>query len=165
MVDLESSLRDVLLREEPEVPPAHTTVDALAALERTGDLPVDVLRRYAFADPAVALALLEAANAAGAPRVAALPAAEERLGEAEFVRIVRTVRDDRAVSAGPLATARHRAWRGAVVSAMLCRELARDRGVSPDEAYVCGLLHDVGRIAAFAAFERLVGGMRPRGPV
>jgi putative nucleotidyltransferase with HDIG domain len=166
MVDLESSLRDVLLREEPEVPPAHTTVDALAALERTGDLPVDVLRRYAFADPAVALALLEAANAPGAPSVAALTEAEERLGEAEFVRIVRTVRDDRpAVAAGPLATARHRAWRGAVVSAMLCRELARDRGVSPDEAYVCGLLHDIGRIAAFAAFERLVGGMRPRGPV
>jgi putative nucleotidyltransferase with HDIG domain len=48
---------------------------------------------------------------------------------------------------------------------MLCRELARDRGVSPDEAYVCGLLHDVGRLAAFAAFERLVAGTRPRGRV
>jgi HD-like signal output (HDOD) protein len=166
MLDLESSLRDVLLGEEPEVPPAHTTVDALAALERTGDLPLDELRRYAFADPAVALALLEAANATGAPPVMSLPAAEARLGEAGFVRVVRAVRDRGAGgSTGPLSSARRRAWRASVVSAMLCRELARDRGVAPDEAYVCGLLHDVGRLAAFAAFERLVGGMRPRGPV
>lgn len=166
MVDLESSLRDALLREEPDVPPAHTTVDAIAALERTGDLSLDELRRYAFADPAAALALLEAANEPGGPQIVSLPEAEARLGEDGFVRVLRQVRLRGAGGpAGPLASARRRAWRASVVSAMLCRELARDRGVSPDEAYACGLLHDVGRVAAFAAFERLVGGMRPRGPV
>jgi putative nucleotidyltransferase with HDIG domain len=165
MVDLESSLRDVLLREEPEVPPAHATLDALAVLERAGDLALDELRRYAFADPAIAVALLEAANLTGAEAVASLPDAEARLGEAGFVRVVRAALDRErcASSGGPLAAARRRGWRAAVVSAMLCRELARDRGVPSDEAYVCGLLHDVGRLAAFAAFERLVAGTRPRG--
>lgn len=166
MIDLESSLRDVLLQEEPEVPPAATTVDVLVALERTGDLPLDELRRQAFADPAAALALLEAANAPGAPAVASLPEAEARLGEDGFVRVLRAIRRrSPAPATGPLAAARRRAWRASVVSALLCRELARDRGVSPDEAYAAGLLHDVGRLAAYAAFERLSGGMRPRGPV
>jgi putative nucleotidyltransferase with HDIG domain len=97
--------------------------------------------------------------------VVSLPEAEVRLGEDGFVRVVREVRQRQpALPAGALASARRRAWRASVVSAMLCRELARDRGVSPDEAYTCGLLHDVGRLAAFAAFERLVGGMRPSGP-
>jgi len=165
MVDLESSLRDVLLREEPEVPPAHTTLDALAALEPTGDLALDELRRYAFADPAIAVALLEAANPTGTEAIASLPGAEARLGEAGLVRVVRATldRERSASSGGPLAAAQRRGWRAAVVSAMLCRELARDRGVPSDEAYVCGLLHDVGRLAAFAAFERLVAGTRPRG--
>src|SRR5690242_14680172 len=104
MLDLESSLRDVLLGEEPDVPPAHTTIDAFAALEQTGDLPLDDLRRYAFADPAVALALLEAANPPGEPVVVSLPAAEARLGETGFVRVVRAVRERApAVTAGPLA--------------------------------------------------------------
>jgi putative nucleotidyltransferase with HDIG domain len=166
MLDLESSLRDVLLREEPEVPPSHTTLDALAALERSGDLALDELRRYAFADPAVALALLEAANASGGPEVVSLQAAEARLGEDGFVQVVRAIRRrEPAVAVGPLASARRRAWRASVVSAMLCRELARDRGVPPEEAYVCGLLHDVGRLAAFATFERLAAGMRPQGTV
>jgi hypothetical protein len=41
---------------------------------------------------------------------------------------------------------------------MLCRELARERGVAPEEAYACGLLHDVGGLVALAAFERIAGG-------
>src|SRR5512138_3533855 len=141
MVDLETSLRAVLLGTDLEVPPAHTTVDALAALERTGDLGLDELRRFAFADPAVALALLEAANASGGSPVASLPEAEARLGEDGFVEVVRAVRlREPSVPGGPLTAARRRAWRGAVVSAMLCRELARERGVPPDEAYAAGLL-------------------------
>jgi HD-like signal output (HDOD) protein len=162
MLDLEAALGEVLLGGEPEVPAAPATVRAVAALERAGDLPLDELRRYAFADPAVAAALLGAANAVpGAERVASLPDAEARLGAVEFVRLVRAVaRRVPSPGEGPLEEARRRAWRSAVVSAMLCRDLARARGVSPEEAYAAGLLHDVGRIAALAAFERLAAGTR-----
>ena len=56
---------------------------------------------------------------------------------------------------------RQRTWRVAVVSAALCRELARARGLPPEDAYTCGLLHDVGRLAAFVALERVAAGRRP----
>ncbi len=163
MLDLDASLGDALLREDPDVPAAAATVHALAELERRGDLAVDELRRYAFADPAVAAELLAAANGlVGVDPVSSLPDAEARLGEAAFVSVVRAVvRRAPSPAGGPLADARERAWRAAVVSAMLCRELARERGVDPEEAYACGLLHDAGRLAALAAFERLSAGTRP----
>jgi hypothetical protein len=162
MLDLEASLGDALFRGEPEIPPASATVRAVAELEARGDLSVPELRRYAFADPAVAAELLAAANGVvGLDPVVTLPGAEARIGEAAFVRVTREVVErSRSRPAGPLALSIDRAWRGAVVSAMLCRELARDRGVDPEEAYACGLLHDAGRLAALAAFERLVAGMR-----
>jgi HD-like signal output (HDOD) protein len=162
VLDLEASLGDVLLRGEPEVPLADSTARALAALWLRSDLSLDELRRHAFADPAIAVELLAAANAVPGAPVVSLPAAEARLGAAEVVRLVRAAgRRAAAPVAGPLAELRQRAWRGAVLSAMLCRELARERGVDPEEAYACGLLHDVGWLAALAAFERLAGGTRP----
>jgi HD-like signal output (HDOD) protein len=161
MLDLEASLGDVLLRGELDVPLAASTARALAALEPRSDVSLDALRRHAFADPAIALELLAAAAAAPGGPVTSLPAAEERLGAAEVVRLVRAAgRRAEPLAAGPLAGVRQRAWRGSVVAAMLCRELARARGLDPEEAYACGLVHDVGRLAALAAFERLAGGTR-----
>ena len=160
MLDLEAALGDVLLRGDPTVPAAPSTVQAVLELGRGSDLPLEELRRYAFADPAVAAELLGAANAvdAAAP-VVSLADAEARLGDRAFVRILRRVaRRGADVDPGPLARARRRTWRIAVVSAMLCRELARERGLPPEEAYACGLLHDVGRLVALAAFERLAAG-------
>jgi putative nucleotidyltransferase with HDIG domain len=169
MLDLETALGDALLRGEPDVPLAASTVRALAALEPRSDLSLEVLRRHAFADPALALELLAAANAVwGTPPVLSLPGAEARLGEAEVVRVVRAAGRRADLRAeGPLAAPRQRAWRGALVSAMLCRELARERGIDPEEAYACGLLHDVGRLAALATIERLAAGTRaaPGAPV
>lgn len=162
MLELDPALERVFLREEPSVPPAVSTVQTVADLERRGDLDIHELRRVAFADPAIAAELLGAASArAGDPLVASLPIAVALLGEAELVRIVRAVVRQPATPPGPLASLRQRAWRSAVVSAMLCRELARERGLPPDEAYACGLLHDVGRLAALATIERLAGGSRP----
>ncbi len=161
MLELDPALEDVFLHEEPTVPPAAATVRTIAELERRGDLDVHELRRVAFADPGIAAELLGAASArAGDPLVSSLPIAAALLGEAELVRIVRAAGRDPAPTSGPLAALRLRAWRSAVVSAMLCRELARERGLPPDEAYACGLLHDIGRIAALAIVERLAGETR-----
>lgn len=162
MLDLDPALESVLLREEPAVPPAEATVRSIAELERRGDLDVFEVRRLAFADPAVAAELLGAACArSGDPLVSSLPVAAALLGDSELVRIVRAVGRAPAPAAGPLAVLRQRAWRSAVISALLCRELARERGLPPDEAYACGLLHDLGRFAAIATIERLADGSRP----
>ncbi len=165
MLDLDTALGDVLSHAEPCVLPATTTAHAVVRLDRRGDLAIEELRRFAFTDPAIAAELLRAANEGrdGAP-ISSLPQAEAHLGSAAFVRIVREVGGAaQAPSTGPLAALRQRAWRGAVVSAILCRELARERGLPSEEAYACGLLHDVGRLAAFSTLERLAAGTRPGG--
>ncbi len=161
MVDLEAALGDVLSREVPTVPTAASIGLRIAELDRRGDLPMDELRSLAFADPAVAAALLASANAVDGPPVLSLPEAAERLGEATFLRIVRGAARAEEERPGPLLALRQRTWRVAVVSAALCRELARARGLPPEDAYTCGLLHDVGRLAAFVALERVAAGSRP----
>jgi len=160
MPDVDTAIEEVLAREEPAVPLAPATARAVAELLDRGDLALDALRRHAFADPAIAAALLAAANREGGPPILSLPQAEARLGAAAFLRSIR----ETAVAApapGPLAELRLKAWRASVVSAVLCRELARERGLPAEDAYACGLLHDVGRLAAISALERIVSAARP----
>ena len=165
MLDVDAAIDDVLAREEPSVPVSPGAARAVAEiLRRGGDLAVEALRPHAFSDPAIAAALLSAANVEGGAPVLTLPDAEARLGAAAFVRVVRDTAAGAAAAPGPLAELRLRAWRGAAVSAALCRELARERGLHPEEAYACGLLHDIGRLAAISALERIAAGARPAKP-
>ncbi len=160
MPDVETAIEQVLAREEPAIPLAPATARAVAALLDRGDLALDDLRRHAFADPALAAALLAAANREGGHPILSLPQAEARLGAAAFVRSIRETAAA-APAPGPLEGLRLKAWRAAVVSAVLCRELARERGLPAEDAYACGLLHDVGRLAAISALERIVAAARP----
>jgi len=57
---------------------------------------------------------------------------------------------------GTLFTLRRMVWRQALLSAELCRLLASGRGVSPDEAFVCGLLHDFGKAIGIACIEQIL---------
>jgi HDOD domain len=157
MVELESVLRDALLCQDPVAPASSPLAHAVAALDGGGDLRLDHLARLVVTDPAAAADLL-----ASAPRAGELSLADaaQRAGDAVLLRIARdAVRA--APPAGPLASLRDRAWRTSVVSALLCRELARARGLDRDVAYACGLLHRIGAVAALAAFERLAAGARP----
>ena len=65
MLDVDAAIDEVLAREEPFVPLAPATARALSELLERGDHAHEALRRYAFADPAVAAALLCAANGDG----------------------------------------------------------------------------------------------------
>jgi putative nucleotidyltransferase with HDIG domain len=161
MIELELALTEVLSHEDPAIPVSAPIAAAIAALARGGDLRIDDLERLAFADPAIAAELLAVANAGGG-EIASLPEAAAAVGHGRFLRIVRAVTEKGApTAAGPLAPLRHRAWRVSVISALVCRELARARGLPAEEAYACGLFHDVGEVAAIAAVERLAAGTRP----
>jgi HD-like signal output (HDOD) protein len=160
MPDVEAAIEDVLSREGPAVPLAPATARAVGELLGRGDLALDALRRHAFADPAIAAALLAAANRESGRPILSLPEAEERLGAAAFLRSIRETAAA-APAPGPLAELRLKVWRASVVSAVLCRELARERGLPPEDAYACGLLHDVGRLAALSSLERIVAAARP----
>ena len=149
MLDVERAIADVLARDEVVVPPERSVALGLAALLDGRDVPVDAVGRLASADPGLACAVLETAGVLdGGEAPSSLPAAIERIGEAALLEIARDAA--RAVPAvrGPLAAARRSAWRSAAACAIVARDLARMRGVDPHTAWLCGLLHDVGRAAA-----------------
>ena len=58
-----------------------------------------------------------------------------------------------ALRAGPLQALRRRVWRECLASALACQATGMARGLSPDDAYLVGLLHDFGKIVALLAVE------------
>ena len=161
MVDVERAIADVVERDEVVVPPGRGVALGIAALLAGRDVPVDAVARLVAADPGLACAVLETAGVLdGGEAPSSLPAAIQRIGDVALLELAREAA--RAVPAvrGPLATPLRSAWRSAAACAIVSRDLARMRGLDPHTAWLCGLLHDVGRAAALAAIERLAAGAR-----
>lgn len=161
MVDVERAIGEVVARDQVVVPPERGIALGLAALLEQEDVPVDAVVRLVSADPGLVAAVLSAAGALDeAPPPASLPRAIERVGARVLLALARGAIRGVAAERGPLAPRRRAAWRGAAACAIVSRELARMRGVDPEAAWVCGLLHDVGRAAGLAAIEHLTSGAR-----
>lgn len=159
-MDVQQAIADLFAREEATAEPSPGIALRLASLLRGGDYAMAELERLAVADPAIAVELLCAARHAG-DLEASLPRALARIGERGLFTIASSVaRRAEGFAALPLAAARRSAWRHALVSAVLCRELARERGLPGDAAYACGLLHDIGQLVALSAVEQLASGAR-----
>ncbi len=159
---LDEAIADLLARDEVEFPPYPAISLRIASLVRGGDFGLDELARLVTSDQALAADLLRVANSAvyaqGQP-TASIPQAVARVGAAELSRIaLASALGATALAKGPLAVLRRRTWRDALSSALLCRELARVRGLEADVAFTCGLLHDFGRVIAIGAIERISAG-------
>jgi putative nucleotidyltransferase with HDIG domain len=164
MVDVERAIADVVERDEVVVPPERGIALGIAALLEGRDVPVDAVARLVSADPGLAGAVLSAASALDGEAPASLPRAIERIGAGALLDLAREAVHGVPAVPGPLAAPRRSAWRNAAACAIVSRELARSRGLDPEAAWACGLLHDVGRAAALAAIERLAAGARVAGP-
>ncbi|HEX9051123.1 MAG TPA: HDOD domain-containing protein [Anaeromyxobacter sp.] len=165
MVDVERAIADVVARDEVVVPPERGVAQGIAALLDGRDVPVDAVARLVSADPGLASAALAAAAALdGREAPASLPGAIARIGDVALLRLARDAAHAIPGERGPLAGRRRSAWRSAAACAVVSRELARIRRVDVHAAWLCGLLHDVGRAAALAAIERLAAGARIAGP-
>lgn len=164
MIDVERAIADVVACGEAAVPPERGVALALAALLDGRDVPVHAVARLVSADPGLAAAVLAQAAALDGRRApASLPRAIDRIGAAALLDVARRACRSVPGVRGPLAAERRAAWRAAAACAIVSRELARERGVDPEAAWVCGLLHDVGRAAALSAVERLAAGARVEG--
>ncbi len=162
-MDVQQAIADLFAREEATADASPGIATRVAALLRTRDFAIADLAQLAACDPAIAVELLCAPEARGTAG-ASIPRALESVGERGLVAIAGTVARGAVESAsGPLAPERRGAWRQALSSAVLCRELARVRGLPEDDAYACGLLHDIGRILALSALEQLSAGSRADG--
>lgn len=120
-------------------------------------------------DPTLAAGVLRCANSAlygRGSQVTALGPAIIRIGAAEVTRIALTsALAGQAQAPGPLALLRRRAWTESLAGSVLCRELARVRGLPVEDASVCGLLHDFGKVVVIACVESVLTrhrGTRPR---
>jgi HD-like signal output (HDOD) protein len=155
--DLIPRVMDLMNRNALRIPPYPAVAVRLRRVIARGDYGLGELERIAGEDQSLAATLLRYANSAVYRRVTpttTLGAAIMRIGASEVARIALALSmGGFAVENGPLAPVRHKAWRQALVSALCCRALAYWRQMDAEEAYVCGLLHDFGRVVAVAGFE------------
>jgi HD-like signal output (HDOD) protein len=155
------ALTEVITLGQFRLPPTPAVALRIKRRVLEGNYSLDELAQIASVDPALCAAVLGAANSAE-PRpdapFASVREAVQRIGADELIAIslaVNTVGGD-TVSPGPLAPLRLVVWRRSLTSAFICRFVAQSRGVASEDAFACGLLHDLGWIVALCTLEDLL---------
>ncbi len=158
--DLEALVVDLIKRDNVNIPPYPAVAMRLQRLMAGGDYGIADLQRVIEGDPIMAATILRYANSAafrGVTATSTLEAAITRIGAKEVSKIaLATTIGASAIVSGCLSQLRRRSWRLAMTSALLCRALSRWRRQDPEEAFICGLLHDFGRVVATACFEEVI---------
>jgi HD-like signal output (HDOD) protein len=155
--DLVAPVVELLHRNALRVPPYPAVAVRLRRVVAQGTYGISDLERIVAEDSSLVATLLRYANSAAYRRVTpttTLNAAIMRVGATEVARIAMSLSMNAFASrGGTLASVRQAAWQQALISGLACRALAYWRKTDAEEAYVCGLLHDFGRIVAVSGFE------------
>jgi HD-like signal output (HDOD) protein len=162
--DLEALVVDLIKRDNVNIPPYPVVAMRLQRLVGEEDYGMGDLQRVIGGDPVLAATILRYANSAafrGVTPTSTLEAAITRIGANEVCKIaIATSVGAHAIVTGCLSSLRRRYWRIAMTCAMLCRALAYWRKCNPEEAFICGLLHDFGQVVATACFEEVIARTR-----
>jgi len=151
---------DLVRSGKVRVPPYPAAARQLQALLSTPDWSLPEVARVVATDQALAAAVLRRANGAdmGGRPATSVQAAVARLGSKAIVSLALTVGlGAEASRPGTLRGLRRLVWRQALLNAELCGMLAAHRGVSVDDAFTCGLLHDFGKVVALGCIEVVAG--------
>ncbi|GEJ55694.1 HDOD domain-containing protein [Anaeromyxobacter diazotrophicus] len=158
--DLDAAIVDLVSRGAVKVPPYPAVALKVEELVRKEDFGLDELTKLVASDQALAADALRCANSAFYNRgnaVASLNGAITRIGAKEVVRLaLASGLGAHARKPGPLSALKRRVWLEALASAALAQELARARRLGAEEAFVCALLHDFGKMIAVACVEELL---------
>ena len=160
-VELDLAFVDRVISHNVSVPPYPGVATELNRIIAAGDFGLRDLAAVIRADQGLSAALLRHANASlqGGNKVASIDQALGRVGARTLVGLALSTKlGGMAAAAGPLVELKHRHWREAVLSATVCERLAPLRGLEAGEAFICGLLHDFGRVIATACIEELLAG-------
>jgi putative nucleotidyltransferase with HDIG domain len=131
----------------PALPVYADVVIELYRLIHSGNVVVGDLARIATSDPAIASRLVRSANSdfySPAEPIRSVKAAIDHVGMDCAVRIML------AAAVRPLYAAPRlqRIWKHAIEAAQVAEQIASRSGkVDPSEAFLAGLLHDVGKLA------------------
>lgn len=153
-------LRERLEKHMDDLPVLPVVVMQLMGLDASSDDYFEKLVSIIEADPNFSARVLAAANsAASAPLkpITTIHVALGRLGSSAAAHVVLAFAVSRLFI--PRSPWEKSLWRHAVQVALAAKALARharDPEIKPDEAYVCGLLHDVGRFIMFVEAPSLL---------
>ena len=157
---LTADLRELLARNGLQVPAYPAVLAKLARLLGQADYTLVDLTRIIEADPTLAASVLRCASTAahaGHHLVPSLSRAIVQLGTQSLLRsAVGGLLGKVSQAAGPLAPARRLVWKEAIIAAALAELLAPGRHIDPEVAFLCGLLHDFGKVVVLAALDDLI---------
>ena len=151
---------DLVRSGKVKVPPYPAVARQLQVLLSTPDWSLPEVARIVQTDQGLAAAVLRRANASdmGGRPATSVQAAVARLGSKAITSLALTVGlGAEASRPGTLRGLRRMVWRQALLNAELCGMLAAQRGVSVDDAFTCGLLHDFGKVVALGCIEAIAG--------
>jgi putative nucleotidyltransferase with HDIG domain len=162
-MDLDAIIEARVKSASLRVPPSPVVALRLGRLVADEATTLDALAAVVKQDQSLAAVVLKLANSVTYRRgdeVVSLTTAVVNLGR-------RALRDlayahalhEQALSAGPLVALRRRAWRESLTSAQVAQWVAELRGTGEDDAFVAGLLHDIGRLPVIGALEALLATM------
>jgi HD-like signal output (HDOD) protein len=158
--DLGAAVKALIDRDAVTIPPYPGVAMRLQQLVAGGNYGMNDLAKVAMTDPVVTGYLLRAANSAayrGGTQVTSVADAVTRVGGADVVRIaIASSLGAQAGKKGALAAMRRTLWQQALTAGMLSFQLANARRLNPQEGFVCGLLHDIGKVVATSSIETLL---------
>jgi HD-like signal output (HDOD) protein len=162
--DVEAALVALVAKDQVKVPPYPAVALKLGDLVRRENYGLKEVVSLVSADPSLAAEVIRCSNSAyyGRGEVTSLQPAISRVGANEVVRLAVVSGLSAAVrTPGPLQEIKRQAWQDAVASAIVCQVLARCRGLAPDDAFLCGLLHDFGWMLGLRSIEDILA-QRPQ---
>jgi len=158
LVDLEATLLDRIHKGRFRVPPYPAVLAKLqkvAGNERSGaHLVAPIISADASLAAIVIARASSAANRGANAAPISLDAAVIKLGLDEVMRLAFATSVGSAMLApGALSELRRDEWRRSLIAGRLCQELAPRRKLDPGQAFVAGLLHDIGSVAVINCLE------------
>lgn len=160
-MNLDGEIVALMKRNAVRVPPCPKAALEVRAVLARADHEVNEVVEAVKKDPTLAAAVLRVSNSVFFRRdqpATTLKAAVQRVGERELERLALAAGlSGELLRAGPLAELRRATWRQAMTTAVVCEALARARGdLSAEEAFVVGLLCDIGKLVAVGAAEQIL---------
>jgi HD-like signal output (HDOD) protein len=157
---LEQQVRERAVAGTVKIPPYPSIALRLQQIVDEGNFGLNDLARIVSADAVVTATVLRLANSGfyrGTARLTALPDAISRIGAQELCKVALAASLGNTIGAqGPLAGLRRTAWRQALGSALVSQVLSPMRRLGTQQAFLCGLLHDFGRVVAIASLEEVL---------
>jgi len=162
--DIEEAMTAMVARHAVVIPPYPAVALKLGKLVRTGAYGIVDVVKLVAADATLSADLLRCANSAVYVRgveVTSLQQAVARLGAHEVERLaMASALAEGTRARSPMSSLKRFAWQWDVASAILCEELAVLRALPREDAFLCGLLHDYGRLVALSCLDEIMNAMR-----